>query len=225
MRHAHRLQHFVQRGEITTIPTRWQVLQGELAMWAYVISPDVTAEDHYDGAVLGHPVLRQPVILSEVGWQHVNIGTGLSLSVHSLCRHLQFTQHRGMPVWDLQLLHCYPDGLTQMRSSTEALRHPKTWMQRMTRAKLDLVVPNADRYLDQFLGSDGWIAMAERYEYRTEAAEAMPPEYVSLTAFLSDCAERFPATSAEVPLGHWPRRLIRQFTRRWREEGGLWCLA
>ena len=215
----HRLQIFLDNGQLRHVPTPWQVFQGSLAMAPYVLSPDVTSEPAYRGAGLGHPWLRQPLIASEVGWRHFNIAAGLALSPHALCRHLQFTYHRGMPVWDLQLLNTLPGGLELLEETTQALLQPSTPSERMARRKLGWILLDPDAYLQQFVGPDGWIERSRRLDYpeSEEANPRMPGEFVNLVTFLEHCATTYPATWSGCPTIQWPARLVHYFTRWWRE--------
>lgn len=184
-----RLQPFLERGLIEGVPSRFQILQGELQMWPTVLSTDVTDEARYAGAPLGHPVLRQPVIFAMIGLDHLRIGTGLGAAVGSTVSHLHFTFHAGMPVWDLQVLQTHPDGLARLRAGTEALlarhapadRHRMRWLAR--------VLPHPEGYLRSFLGPEGYIARAERFDYPTarEEAPALDEAFFSVTGFMNHC--------------------------------------
>ncbi|MCA9773037.1 MAG: hypothetical protein KC466_11565, partial [Myxococcales bacterium] len=95
-----RLKVFLDAGLLKRVPTRWQTLQAELEMAPYVLSADATAEPAYRGAPLGHALVRQPFIMSQVGPDHLRVGTGLGAHHRSLATHLAFTHHQGMPVFD-----------------------------------------------------------------------------------------------------------------------------
>src|SRR5882757_10199953 len=116
-----RLRVFIDAGLLPRVPTSWQIRQGELQMAPYVISSDATAEEGYAGGPLGHPLLRQPLIFSQVGRDHLHIGSALGCAHASLCAHLQLTFHRGMPVFDLQVLQTHPDGLARLRRALEEM--------------------------------------------------------------------------------------------------------
>jgi hypothetical protein len=213
---------FRDAGLITALPTRFQVLQGELEMWPSVISTDVTEESAYGGP-LAHPIARQPVILSEVGLDHFHIGTGLGADLASTCTHLHMTLHRGMPVWDLQLVATHPGGLEVLRQSTEALLVGDTPRARRVRRKLAWFLPEAESYHRQFLGDDGWIARAERFEFRTamEAGCPLPEEFFSLVGFMNWAAVRFPAQPRDVGWVRMGPHLVLRATRRFREGQGF----
>src|SRR6266540_3450077 len=106
-----RLRLFLDAGLLRRLPTPWQIRQGELQMVPYVTSTDATAAEGYEGRPFGHPVLRQPLIFSQVGPDHLRIGSGLGCAHESVCTHLELTYHRGMPVFDLQVVQTHPDGL------------------------------------------------------------------------------------------------------------------
>ncbi len=202
---ARRLQPFLDQGLIHGVPSRFQILQGELQMWPTVLSADVTDEPRYAGAPLGHPVIRQPVIFAMIGPDHLRIGTGLGARVGSTITHLHFTFHAGMPVWDLQVLQTHPDGLAQLERGTEALLGAATTSDRRRMRWLRRVLPRPEAYLSAFLGPGGYIARAERFEYPTasEEAPALEEWSFSLTGFMDHCLElpeRPGAIGARLPL-------------------------
>jgi hypothetical protein len=217
-----RLRVFLDAGLLTRLPTRWQLRQGELEMAPYVTSTDATAEEGYDGAPLGHPVLRQPLILSQVGPDHFRIGSALGCAAPSVCTHLQLTYHRGMPVFDLQVLQTHEDGLARLRRSLEELHAGGSPAAQRRLRIARLILKDAHAYHEQFLGEGGWIARAERFDYATPGAEgsAFPPEFFSLVAFLEHCASAFPATPGELGWRHLPAHLVRLAGRRFREGRG-----
>jgi len=213
---AARLAPFVDAGLVRKIPTTAQVKQGEFEMLPYVISSDATNEIHYVGTLLGHPVVRQPVIFSLVGLDHLEIGTGLAAKLDSVIRHIHFTYHQGMPVWDLQVIQTHERGLERLREETEALLAPKSVTHRARRALLGLILADPAPYLRLFLGDNGYIARAERFDYPKPSDEdaAFPAEFFSLVDFVNYCAETFPA---HVPLRRVPKRLVEVVSRRFRE--------
>src|SRR4051794_24437412 len=95
---AVRLAVFVDAGLIERVPTTWQLLQGQIEMAPYVMLPDAGDRARYAGARLGHPLLRTPIVLREVGANHLRIGHGLHNPAEVLFRHLNFVLHSGMPV-------------------------------------------------------------------------------------------------------------------------------
>ncbi len=214
-----RLRAFVDAGLLRSIPTWWQIRQGEIEMTLYVISDDATAEEGYQGALLGHPLLRQPLIFSQVGLDHLRTGSALDVRLGSLCAHLQLTHHRGMPVFDLQAVQTHPGGLEVLRAAMEDMLTGATSRGRIRRGLASLILARPDDYARRFLGEDGWIARAARFDYATPAAEgsAFPPEYWSLTGFLDYCAANFPAERAQLPLSQLPRHIATLAGRRLRE--------
>src|SRR5260370_31958369 len=121
-----RLRVYLDAGLLRRVPTRFQIRQGELEMTPYVASTDATAEEGYVGARFGHPVLRQPLIFTEVGLDHLALGAALGVKLESLCVHLALTYHRGMPVFDLQAVQTHPDGLARLRAALEEIRSGST---------------------------------------------------------------------------------------------------
>ena len=55
-----RVQIFVDAGLLHSVPTRWQLLHGELEMTPYVLSTDATAETGYRNHLASRPIVRQP---------------------------------------------------------------------------------------------------------------------------------------------------------------------
>ena len=218
---ARRLAPFRTTGRIPVLPTRWQIFQGELQMWAWVISTDVTEEARYTGAPLAHPWARQPVIFYTIGPDHLRIGTGMGARPESTAAHLHFTFHRGLPVWDLQVLQSHPGGLSLLRDQTEQmLAEQSPWARRRMR-RLRWILPQPEAYLSRFLGEEGWIARAEALDYGDNPDPgAIPDEFHSVVAFMEHCAQSFP----EQP-SHHERAvaldLAHHFTRRFRERGGF----
>jgi len=210
-----RLSVFLDAGWIKRLPTAWQLRQAELEMTPWVVSADVTAEENYDGAPLGHPWVRQPFILAHVGLDNLRTGSGLGARHRSVCRHLELVYHRGMPVFDLQIVHTHPEGLPRLRASVEELLAHQTSRARRQNAIASLILADRETYYQRFLGCDGWIARAERLEYPAPDAEgnACPPEFFSLVGLVNYAAERFapdPLPWHEVP-GHALHLLGRRF--------------
>ena len=219
---ARRLEPFRDRGHIPRIPTRWQVFLGELQMWGWVISTDVTDEPRYAGAPLAHPWARQPLIFSIVGLDHLRIGTGLGARPISVVDHLHFTYHRGMPVWDLQVLQTHPRGLGLLEERTRVLLEQESQWSLSRMRRLRWVLPRPEDYLHQFLGPSGWIARAEAFDYGPTPSSdgVLPREFHSVVAFMEYCEASFP----ENPQHHgWRAPLDMMFhgTRRLRERGGF----
>src|SRR5262245_54495770 len=177
-----RLRVVVEAGRLRHVPNRWQLSQGVVEMAPYVTSTDATAEEGYDGAPLGHPVLRQPLIISQVGPDHFRLGSALGCAHASLCAHLELTFHQGMPVFDLQVVQTHPDGLARLRRSIEELLAEATPRARRRARIARLILKDARAYHESFLGADGWIARAERFDYVTPdgAGSKFPVEFFSL---------------------------------------------
>ena len=216
---ASRLRVFTDAGLLRRIPTPWQLRQGEWEMTPYVMSTDATVEAGYTR--LGHPLLRQPIILREVGRDHFATGSALGVKLESLCAHLQLTYHQGMPVFDLQVVQTHPDGLAVLRAALEDMAAGATPLGRRRRRIAQMILLDPDAYLGRFFGADGWLARAERLDYPLPADEgaAFPPEFFSLVGLLNYCAESFPA---EPP--SWvrvPGQLLHHAGRRFREGRGF----
>jgi hypothetical protein len=220
---AERLSPLRTHDRLTVLPTPWQIFQAELEMWPFVISIDVTDEPKYSGAPLGHPVVRQPFIFREVGFDHLRIGTGLRSQLISLCRHLQLTYHRGMPAWDLQLIQTHPNGLDTLRESMQELLADESRDARRINRLARRLMPHPERYHQLYLGPDGWIARAQANAYPSaeESGALLPPEYYSLVGFLEHAQSRFPATRSDLPWVRWPWHLARLPFRILREGGSL----
>ena len=62
MRLDERLRIFRDTGLLDRVPTRWQLLQGEIEMTPYVISTDATSEDGYRDHLMSRPIMRQALI-------------------------------------------------------------------------------------------------------------------------------------------------------------------
>lgn len=213
---AARLAPFVEAGLVPRIPTGMQIRQGELQMLPYVISSDATNELYYAGTPLGHPVVRQPVLLGLIGRDHLETGTGFAAKLESVIRHLHFTYHQGMPVWDLQVIQTHPGGLEALLLETEALLDPKTLVHRARRRLLGMIVADPNAYLRLFLGEQGYIARAERFDYPKPSEEdaEFPPEFFSVVDFVNYCAVAFPV---HVPFYRVPAQALEVVSRRFRE--------
>ncbi len=224
---ADRLRTFVDAGLVERIPTRWQLYQGTVEMTPYVASTDATAERYYKGARFGHPLVRQPLVVSRVGFDHFRTGSALGARLESLMGHLHLTYHEGMPVFDLQVVHTHDGGLDALRARTEELLAGDTPRARRHNRFASLILPNARAYYEQFLGDDGWIARAERFDYpgpSTEGSE-FPPEFFSLVSFVNYCATAFPAHPRDTPWHRYPAHFVALATRRFREGRGFGWFA
>lgn len=218
-----RLAVFTGAGLLPVIPTRWQIRQGEIEMTPYVISSDATSRTGYEGAPFGHPILRQPLIASQVGRDHFRTGSGLAVKLESQCRHLELTFHQGMPVFDLQVLQTHDNGLQRLRASLEELLEGTSRRARRQNRLALLILANPAEYYREFLGDDGWIARAERFDYPEPASEgaAFPPEFYSLVGLLNYCAQTFPAEREHIGWSRMPGHVTRLLSRRFREGKGF----
>jgi hypothetical protein len=210
---------FRERGMVGEVPTAFQLLQGVFAMTPYVLSSDATNEARYRGAPFGRPLLRQPILIWETGFDHLRVGPAFGAKIESLCTHLHMTYHQGMPVFDLQVAHCKPGGLQRLRERTEEVLAGETEYARHRRKVQRLIFPSPDGYLREFLGDDGWIARAERFDYPKPDSEdsAFPPEFFSLVDFVNHCARAYPARVADVGAVKVPFHLAYLAARRMRE--------
>jgi len=216
---ATRLRPFLDAGLMGHVPKPFQIRQGELVMFPYVISSEATDESRYTRTLYGHPLARQLIILAMVGRDHLDPGCSLGARFESIATHLLTTHHLGMPVFDLQLLHTHPDGLPRLRAvitdhlarSSDAARRRARWIGR--------ILKDPDGYHRLFLGDDGYIARAERMEYPAPDAEGsgLPPEFFSLAAFLEHCATTYPRTVAELGWRRLPGHLAHLAGRHRRE--------
>jgi len=207
-----------EAGLVDALPTAWQRLLGQIEMAPYVVMPDAGDAARYAGARCGHPLLRTPIVVSQIGWEHLRIGHGLDASLRALVLHLAYVFHEGMPTFDLQLVQTHEGGLDALRRFLEAL---DDGLEPHHERLIDLVIPDARTYRRQFLEPGGWIDRAARFDYPTPttAAAFLRPEFTQLTTFLTYCREAFPAT----PRGDTPwrnaRRIASLATRRLRERG------
>lgn len=216
-----RLHPFFERGLLDVMPTPWQLLQGSIEMAPYVVMPDAGDARRYEGAPLGSALLRTPVIISQIGWEHFRIGHGMRSSMDALERHLAYVHHEGFPAFDLQLVHTHEGGLARLRRFFEDVERGATPMHRRHQRLTRLVIPDASAYRRQFTAPGGWIDRAEAFDYPAAdtAAAFLRPEFTDLVAFVRYCARAFPAT----PIGERVDRLLgRVFglaTKRLRERG------
>lgn len=214
-----RLQAFLDAGLVNTIPTHFQIWQGETEMTPYVLSSDATAEEGYVGARFGTPWIRQPLIFSQVGRDHFRVGCALNASLQSVCTHLHLTYHRGMPVFDLQLIQTHPGGLDILERSIIEILDGSTPTTRRRKKIASLILARPEEYLEKFLGPSGWIARARRFDYPPPTVElsSFPPEFYGLVDFMNYCARSFPATPSDLPWVAYPQHFARLFLRRLRE--------
>jgi len=216
-----RLAPFIERGLIKGIPTTWQMLLGQLEMAPYVVMPDAGDNARYDGAPLGHPLLRTPLIVSQIGWEHFRVGHGLHSTIETLELHLAYVYHEGMPVFDLQLVQTHPDGLERLRQRLARIDEAADVISAHDQRLSGLVIPDARGYRRKFLEPGGWIDRAAAWDYPplTEAAAFLRPEFTTLTSFVDYCLSAFPASPSDESLTKTATRLADLGTRRFRERG------
>ena len=214
-----RLQIFVDAGLLPRVPTRWQLLQGEIEMTPYVVSTDATAEEGYRDRLASHPLVRQLRLLAHVGVDHLRTGSALGARLDSICAHLILTFHRGMPVFDLQIVQTHERGLERLRAAIEDTLAGATPVGRRRKALGATLLVDHAGYLQQFLGDDGYIARAARFEYPSarDQGSAFPREFWSLVDLAAYCERAFPARPRDLPLSRYPRHLARLASRRARD--------
>lgn len=215
-----RLRVFRDAGLLRALPTRWQLLQAEIEMTPYVISTDATAEEGYRRDVLAHPLVRQAIIFAHVGRDHLRTGSALGARLESLCAHLLLTFHRGMPVFDLQLVQTHPGGLVRLAAAIDETRAAATQLGRRRRAIARRLFRDPDAYFAQF---EAWIDRAARFDYPLPAGEgsAFPPEFFSLVGLAEYAATTFPARSRDVAWSRYPAHVLALASRRFRDGNGF----
>lgn len=216
-----RLQIFVDAGLLARIPTRWQLLQGEIEMTPYVVSTDATAEEGYRDHLASHPLIRQLRIFRHVGLDHLRTGSALGARLDSVCAHLILTFHRGMPVFDLQVIQTHPGGLEHLRTAIQQALDRSTPLGIRRRAIADVLLRDPVGYLEQLLG---FIDRAERFDYPAPEAEgsSFPREFWSLVELAAYCADTFPR---ELAWSRMPVHVMRLASRRVREGRTLGWLS
>jgi hypothetical protein len=113
-----RLNRLKEKGFIENIPSHKQLIFGSLDMLRYFIAPG--ANDYYKSRGINfvfHQVLRffdDPVGLMDP--------IGVRLSKDSIIGHVLGVVHAN-PVYDLQLLEMFPDGLDEIEKQTEQMVH------------------------------------------------------------------------------------------------------
>lgn len=207
-----RLQIFVEAGLLDRVPTRWQLLQAEIEMTPYVVSTDATAEEGYRDHLASHPLIRQLRLFRHVGLDHLRTGSALGARLESVCAHLILTFHRGMPVFDLQVIQTHERGLEHLRSAIQQALDRSTPLGKRRRAIADVLLRDPVGYLEQLLEH---VARAERFDYPTPDVEgsSFPREFFSLVE-LAAYAATLPTDYARLP-----QRVIRLASRRARELG------
>ncbi len=118
-----RLERLRSRGMITGRPSRWQLIFGGLDMLRFVIEP--ASREYYESKGIGfgfHQVLRvldDPVSMIDP--------TGFYSDRDTIIGHLMQVTHLN-PIYDLQILDMFDDGLEQLERQVEAMvegRHPR----------------------------------------------------------------------------------------------------
>jgi len=214
-----RLQVFVEAGLLERVPTDWQLFLGQLEMAPYVVMPDAGDAARYAGAPLGHPLLRTPVVFSQIGWEHLRVGHGLHSSLKAIVLHIAYVFHEGMPSFDLQLVQTHPDGLETLRAFLNAIDEGATAEFRHHRRLIDLVLPNAAGYRRDFTAPGGYIDRALAFDYPTaeEVAPFLRPEFTDLSRFVAYCERTFPASPRQWSPGRSLATMADLSTRAVRE--------
>ena len=206
-----RLAPFVERGMTRRVPTNWQNTQGSLELILYVIAPKRGDRERYAGTLLGRWWLRWlPLIFYTMG-AYFRAGSGIRAKERSQQKHLLAVHHPEMPVYDLQLVQTYPNGLANLRRRFLEVRHRQTWYRRLERWFVGLIIPNWDAYCERILG---YIAAAERFDYEPPPPWWARSEHWSLTEFMNYCADSFPASPKDERFFPMLRRLTKLFFRR-----------
>jgi hypothetical protein len=215
-----RLAVFSDAGILRAVPTRWQLLQAEIEMTPYVISTDATAEEGYRRHVLGHPLVRQALIFAHVGRDHLRTGSALGARLESVCAHLIVTFHRGMPVFDLQVIQTHDGGLARLATAIDEARTGSTRAGRQRGALARRLFRDPDGYFAQFAD---WIARAKRFDYPHPIDEGskFPPEFFSLVTLADYAASRFPARPSDIAWTKYPTHVIELASRRFRTGSGF----
>jgi hypothetical protein len=194
-----RLSPFLDAGLLLEVPNRWQRLQGMFEMAPYVVIPDEDDDERYEGAPMGNPLLRTPLVLAYIGPDHFRIGSGLGAKPRSVIRHLCIVHHQVMPDYDLQLLQTHEQGLDQLeRYLKEIDEHRPRLLHRLHRRIIDAVLPDAREYRNEFIKTGGWLERARDMEYTQDAdmPAFLRKEFFSLTRFLDYCTSLPQACSA-----------------------------
>jgi hypothetical protein len=216
-----RLQVFVDAGLLARVPTRWQLLQAEIEMTPYVVSTDATAEEGYRDHLASHPLVRQLRIFAHVGRDHLRTGSALGAKLESVCAHLILTYHRGMPVFDLQVIQTHERGLDRLRDAIRETLDASTPVGARRRAIATTLLRDPVAYLESFLGDEGHIARAARFDYPGpgDQGSKFPREFWSLVDLAAYAAETFEARP--LAWAHLPRHVMQLASRRARDGRGM----
>lgn len=213
-----RLAIFVERGLIRRVPTNWQVTQGSWEMFLYVVHPKPGDRERYAGASFGRWWLRWPLLVFYTLGAYFRAGCGIRVPENSQRKHLLGVKHPEQPVYDLQLVQTFPNGLANLRRRFLEVREGKKWYRRLERRFLGLIVPRWDEYCEFVLAQ---IARAEEFDYDPPPAWCRA-EHWSLAEFMNYCAESFPATMREENFFPMLRRLTKLFFRRLKNYQSAW---
>lgn len=212
----HRLSPFTDTGLLPDVPNSWQILQGSFEMAPYVVLPDEDDSERYGTSLLGHPLLRTPIVLAYIGLDHFHVGSGLRAAPRSIIRHLCIVHHQVMPDYDLQLLQTHEGGIERLKHYLKELDHPRPRLiTRLHRKLIDVVMPDPKGYRHELIRPGGWIDRAERMDYTSE--EAMPDhlrkEFFSLVSFLNHCL----SLPSSCSLSSKPGTLLRRMRTKFRK--------
>lgn len=194
-----KLSFFLDNGMLDRVPTKWQVLQGEVEMLPYVVLPFDDDDERYKDTSIGkHKLLRTALLAGYTYGGHLRAGTGLAVNERDLQKHLLGVFHLGQPVYDLQLLQTYPRGLENLERRIHILNEPLEKLHadkigstrsrlRLEKRFLESIVPQG--YHDQLLVE---IERAKELDY-DPAHDTRRPEFWSLVGLMDYCATHFPA--------------------------------
>lgn len=208
---SQRLAPFIARGIIRRIPTNWQNTQGSLELILYVIAPKRGDRERYAGTPLGRWWIRWLPLIFYTAGAYFRAGSGIRVKERSQRKHLRAVHHPEMPVYDLQLVQTFPNGLANLRRHFIKVRDRETHIHRFERWFLGLIIPNWDRYCERMLG---YIARAERFDYEPPPSWWARSEHWSLVEYMNYCAESFPASPNDERFFPMLRRLCQLFLRR-----------
>jgi hypothetical protein len=181
-----------------------------------VVSTDATTEEGYRDHLASHPLVRQVRLLAHVGPDHLRTGSALGAKLDSVCAHLILTFHRGMPVFDLQVIQTHDGGLEYLRGAIQEALEESTVRGKRRRAIANALFLDPVAYLEQFLGDDGFIARAARFDYPgpTDEGSNFPREFYSLVDLAAYCASSFPAHPRDLSWVQYPQHVLRLASRR-----------
>ena len=205
-----RLQPFAARGLIQRVPTNWQVAQGSLEMARTVVAVKPDDRARYRGALFGHPALRTPILIAYTLGGHMRIGAGIRAREWHLHAHLLAVVHHGQPVFDLQLVQTFPNGLARLRARVDLVDAGRTAWRRWERWWIDRVVPGGHEYRERLRG---YIRRAARFDYDSAVPPGVRPEFATLVSFMSYCAEAYPASWRGMSVWQQLRQLRALVTR------------